>query len=456
MPLTTGLVKQGLVADPAGVASAINTLFSEKKLSPKGVVVSLAGLRSVLRIVTLPKLKASMLDEAIRHEAEREMPVPLDELYISRQTLRSGDPEQRHLVLGVPRDLLDSQVRTLARAGVKARSVNLKPLALARAVNREEALIMNLEQDVCDLVVVADGVPATMRTVMLRGNDVALEDTISQVTGELSRTVQFHNSSNPGRSLGPATPVFLTGLLATDAAARYLVKAAIDNPIETLAPPLECPPELPVAQYAVNIGLALGGASSILPLSLGGARSEVINPNVLPGGRGTLPLSPARMLYPAAAVVFIVLMLIMYQMKSGSQAEIASIQDELATVNWQVSEASRPADPLVASISEAQAEVSRIKAERLSILGALNTSNLGDSLLRVISALPPGVGLTSIIQTEDEISLGGTANSRPRVADYVVALEQTGLFSEVYAASLSSGEDGSIAFTILGHVDATQ
>ena len=51
IPLAAGLVKQGLVADPAKVSSAINTLFSEKKLRRRGVVAGLTGLRSVLRTV---------------------------------------------------------------------------------------------------------------------------------------------------------------------------------------------------------------------------------------------------------------------------------------------------------------------------------------------------------------------------------------------------------------------
>jgi len=457
LPLPAGLVKQGLVVEPARVSSAIDTLFSEKKLPKSNVVAGLTGLRSVIRILTLPKLKKSLLEEAIQHEAEREMPVPLAELYLSRQLLGAEGSERRYLVLGVPRDLLDSEIRTLASAGIRPRNVSLKPLALARAANREEALIINLELDAFDLVAVVGGMPAAMRTVMLRGKEMAPEDVIGQVTDELSRTIAFHNSSHPEHPLGPATPVFLTGLLATDTTTSYLVKAAIENPIESLAPALECPPDLPLAQYAVNIGLALARTPARSVASLATARPRVVNPNVLPTKYATQTLSLAHALYPIAAITLVVLALLMYQINSTSEADIAGIQDELNAVNQQLGTVSDVDDPLAASIDKAEAEAEQLNEQRVSILSALATSNLGSNLQLVLGALPRGVRLTSISETEDDISLDGSADDRHSVADYVVALERTGLFSEVYATSVSGAvEDASIAFSVQGTIDTAQ
>ena len=457
LPLPAGLVKQGLVVEPARVSSAIDTLFSEKKLPKSNVVAGLTGLRSVIRILTLPKLKKSLLEEAIQHEAEREMPVPLAELYLSRQLLGAEGSERRYLVLGVPRDLLDSEIRTLASAGIRPRNVSLKPLALARAANREEALIINLELDAFDLVAVVGGMPAAMRTVMLRGKEMAPEDVIGQVTDELSRTIAFHNSSHPEHPLGPATPVFLTGLLATDTTTSYLVKAAIENPIESLAPALECPPDLPLAQYAVNIGLALARTPARSVASIATARTRVVNPNVLPTKYATQTLSLAHALYPIAAITLVVLALLMYQINSTSEADIAGIQDELDAVNQQLGTVSDVDDPLAASIDKAEAEAEQLNEQRVSILSALATSNLGSNLQQVLGALPRGVQLTSISETEDDISLDGSADNRHSVADYVVALERTGLFSEVYATSVSGAvEDASIAFSVQGTIDTAQ
>ncbi len=447
MPLAPGLVKDGLIADPAKVSLAIDSLLLERKVPKRRVIASVSGLRSAPRILSLPKIKSKLLGEAIQNESEREMPVPLDELYLSWQLIGARDSEHQFLVLGVPRNLLDTEVQTLAQAGIKPQVMNLKPLALARAVHREEALIIDLEPENFDLVVVVDGVPVVMRTVISRGEGVMLEDRIRQLTDELSRTVDFYNSSHPEHTLGSATPAFLTGPLADDTTACELVKAAIGNPIETLAPPFEYPASLPVAEYAVNIGLALGQALAKTAGNSATAHLPVANPNVLPQEYRPRPLSPTRILYPLAAILLLGLLFFVLWMKIGSEANIAGIQSELDSVNQQLLQMSQFVD----TVNGTEAEADSLKEERESILG---TGGFTDSLQYVLGSLPSGVQLTSITQTEDKISLYGDADNSSGVTSYVAALEQTGGFSTVYVASLS-GSGSSTTFSIVCVISST-
>ena len=81
--------------------------------------------------------------------------------------------------------------------------------------------------------------------------------------------------------------------------------------------------------------------------------------------------------------------------------------------------------------------------------------NLSDSLQLVLDALPQGVRLTSITETEDQINLDGNADNRSSIANYMIALEQTGAFSKVYAASLG-GNETTATFSIVSGSDTTQ
>jgi len=385
------------------------------------------------------------------------MPVPLEELYLCRKLLDAKDSEQRFFVLGVPRDILDTEVRTLAQAGIRPDIMNLKPLALARAVNREEALIIDLEPETFDLVGVVGGIPLIMRTVTSRAEGMTLEDRVPQLTDELARTLQFYNSSYPDHPLGPTTPVFLTGLLADDDAACDLVKAAIDSPIETFIPSLKCPLELPRAQYAVNIGLALRQASSRKTANPGTARLTVVNPNVLPQRYGPQRISPTSILYPLIAMGLAALLFFMYQWRVDVGTEIANISNELVSVNRQIDKMREVTITTAAAIDVTEAEADRLEGERESILAALSTSNLSHSLQLVLDAVPEGVQITSIHQTAEQISLGGDADRESSVADYVLALERTGVFSTVYVAPLSEGDDDTpVTFSIIGDRAANQ
>lgn len=463
IPLAPGLVKRGFIYDSAGVSSAINTLFLEKKLPRNGTIVSLTGMRSSIRIFSLPKLKSDLLEDAIRHEAEREMPVPLEELYLSRQRLDSKGAAQRYLILGIPRELLDTEVRTLTQAGIRPRVINLKPLALVRTANREEALIIDMEPDTFDLVVISGGIPVIMRTVISRGEGMVFEDRIPQLKDELARTIEFYNSSLPEHPLGPTTPVYLTGLLADDVSACDLVKAAIDSPIEKLAPPGRYPPDFPLGQYAVNIGLARRQSASKKSTVPGGVRLPVVNPNVLPQRYGPQPISPTGILYPVAAMGLIALLFFMYQWRLGGEAQIASIQDEMVSVNRQIDDMREVVVRTAAAIDDTEAEIDRLEQERESILAAvaalldLGPSNLSWSLQNALDVLPRGVQLTSIDETADQITLVGNTDKKSSVADYVLALERSDLFGTVYATYLSEVDaEPPVIFSIVGDIAATQ
>src|SRR4030042_922891 len=97
---------------------------------------SARGLRSIPRILELPKMKPQMMEAAVAREAKREMPVPLDDIYLSWQPLAASNGHQRVFALGVPRDTLDPLLRAIAVTGRRAHAVDIKPLALARAVDR--------------------------------------------------------------------------------------------------------------------------------------------------------------------------------------------------------------------------------------------------------------------------------------------------------------------------------
>ena len=96
-----------------------------------------------------------------------------------------------------------------------------------------------------------------MHTISPRGEGATLEDNIHRLADELTKTVVFYQSSHPENQLSPATPLLITGGLAGESATGGLLQAEVEYPVEPLIPPLEFPPDLPIALYAANIGLAL-------------------------------------------------------------------------------------------------------------------------------------------------------------------------------------------------------
>lgn len=187
--LEPDMVKEGLIIDPAAVSEMIKQLLANQGIREKDIIASLSGFQSVQRIPDLPKLSSQLMEDALMREAKRTMPVSLDQLYLSWQTLKDGDETQQVFLLGTPRNLMDAAVICLRQAGISPRTMELKPLALARMVNYPEALIIDIEEENADIIVMSGGIPTIMRTLSLR-MDHSLNRRLQYLIEEFERTLR--------------------------------------------------------------------------------------------------------------------------------------------------------------------------------------------------------------------------------------------------------------------------
>ena len=259
LPLEPGLIEKGLVRDPVQMALALETVFREQQAPKEGVIVSLTviGLGSTSQIFDLPKMRPNVLADAVNREARRAMPMPVDELYLTYQVVGEKRDMQQVYVLGVPRDLVDAQITAFQTAGIKLQAMDLKPLALVRAIDREDAVIADLESESFHVIVVKDSIPDITRSAVLHGGGLDPQQKAHRLVEELTRTIDFYNHSHPEKRLEPTVPVFLTGELLNMGTVREIIQAQVGYSIEDPTPPLTYPETLPLPQFMVNIGLAL-------------------------------------------------------------------------------------------------------------------------------------------------------------------------------------------------------
>jgi len=255
--LEPGLVQEGLIVDTDAVGKAIDQLLIDNDASRKRIVTALTGLRAIPRILTLPKIKASLLDDAVRREARKEMPLALDTLYLSWQTVAEKGDQRQIYLLGVSRELLDAHYRALETAGAPPSATDLKPLALVRAVGQTEAIIADLEQESLTIVLVVEGVPVIMRSFPFDSATGPVAQKVQQLTDELTQTIRFYNESHRSDPLLQTTPVYLTGAIMTDPEVVANLRVMLDRTIEVPGCPMEHPADFPVPPFLVNVGLAM-------------------------------------------------------------------------------------------------------------------------------------------------------------------------------------------------------
>jgi type IV pilus assembly protein PilM len=254
--LPPGSMRNGQVVLPQVFGPALVELFAKVHAPRRSSVVGLSGQRSLVRILNLPSVDPKSLDETVRREARRELPLPLDDLYLSWQVI--GDQTSSRLqvfTLGVPRETLDTCMTGLRAAGVQPRAMDLKPLALARAVNLPDVLIADAEATTQDVILVREGTPIIVRSIAPPSVARTPADQADALAAEVQRTLDFYNSSMASGRSAWSPVVCLTGILGDNEAVhqRLGTRWTLVQP----APPLPVPPDFPLLPYLTNIGLAL-------------------------------------------------------------------------------------------------------------------------------------------------------------------------------------------------------
>ena len=257
------MFQEEVVSNPQALGAAVKQLMSSSGMKDRRVVASVSSLYSVSRMVTVAgPMEQPVTEEAVLEAAEQVMPLSVEELYLSWQTIAPGEGGQHVLMVGVPRDVIDSEVRALRMAGLNPYILGLRTLALARAVNRKDAIVLNIDNASFDVVMVVNGAAEVLRSTAWQPSDLSVEERAEKLVSALNMTVSFHNSHHPLSPLTPDAPLFITGNLSVERALIEQIGGEIAYAIEPMSPALEYPEHLPVSQYAVNIGLALKGTAS--------------------------------------------------------------------------------------------------------------------------------------------------------------------------------------------------
>lgn len=181
VPTPTGAVEAGVILDRAAVAGALGALLRQARIRAGRAVLSVTGQNVLARVLRLPPIPEDEVKQAIRWEAERHLPFPVDEAVIDAQTVREvSEHDQRQievLLAAAPEGLVLAHIETLESARIYVEAVEVGALAMARALDHETGrgthALVNLGASTTDVAVVRDGVPQFTRTILIGGDQIS-------------------------------------------------------------------------------------------------------------------------------------------------------------------------------------------------------------------------------------------------------------------------------------------
>jgi type IV pilus assembly protein PilM len=432
-PLEPGLVTQGLIVDEAKVADKVRQLFRETGAKANKVITAVSGHDSLYRIISMPELPEAVLPEAVRREARRAIPTPLEEVYFSYQRLSAPKGESRIFLVTFPRNLVDSLVRTLRQADVKPYNMDLAPLALCRIPNEPRAIIINARLDHLDVMVLADKLPQVIRRLVLPGEAESLEERLPLIAEEFNRTVAFYNSGHMEQPLDSTVPVYVCGELAEKPETWESVVSRTGYPVSLLPSPVEVPAGFNFNEFMVNIGLAF---KELLPAK-GEGNFSLVNFNALPEAYVPPGFSIVRVLIPVIAAIGIGLIIFLVISIQSNRADIPALRYQVASAQYSVDQLRQEIDNLQAQVGKVNAIANELSA-RLSAMEEGRDSIYLD-LQEIVNLAEGKVSLGSVSHGGNSITVAGKASDVDSIYEYARALRSSPMFSKVWVDSISGG-----------------
>ena len=191
-----GLVRDGEIGDAEQVASAIRQLWKRAHVGRRHVSIGIANQKVVVRPVELPYMSEEELRGAIQFQVQEFIPIPVEDAVLDFQVLEDFTGEDgarmvRVLLVAAQKEMVNSFVEVIVRAGLEPEAVDLVPFALIRSLSdtggslpdpnvRGEAIV-DIGAGLTNIVVHEGGIPRFVRILLVGGN--AMTETLAAGLG---------------------------------------------------------------------------------------------------------------------------------------------------------------------------------------------------------------------------------------------------------------------------------
>ncbi|RTI09673.1 pilus assembly protein PilM [Thermus scotoductus] len=182
-PTPPGMLVEGVIAEPQALAQELKELLAEARTKKRYVVTAVPNPSVILRTLQVPKMPLKEMEEAVRWEAERYIPFPIDEVVLDFAPLdplaEVADGEQVEVMVGAARqEAVASLLEALRGAGLTPIILDVKPFAglypleaQLSSVPEGVSVAVEIGAESTSLVLLKGDRPLAVRILTLSGKD---------------------------------------------------------------------------------------------------------------------------------------------------------------------------------------------------------------------------------------------------------------------------------------------
>ena len=252
---------EGAPGDVLRLAGQVHDLVVDAGIDARRCRMTLPDEAAVSRTVVLPPMPPRDLGRAMRYAAERHLPFPAHRASWSWDVVERSPSGQRVYLVATWIDVAERYEQMARAAGLRPEVLEPRSIAVARALGREEAVLIEGGRGRLQLTLVLEGRPAFVAEASAGPTDRQRREALEQLLQRAYRhQAAAGTSGEGGRDPSRGRP---SGRLAPLVIAGDLETAEPDLPLPALraselaAGRLAAPAGFPAGAYLANLGLAM-------------------------------------------------------------------------------------------------------------------------------------------------------------------------------------------------------
>lgn len=179
-----GVVVDGEIVNKSELLKIIEKALKEakpKKIKTKKVRIALSESKSFLRLVSMPQMEETEINEAIKWEIEANIPLTLSQVYYDWQLVKDIFPENtgeiKILVLAAAKRVVDQYLDILEEFGLEVVGIESETTALTKSLVSENSavktsLIINIDKDKTSFIFAIKNVPCFTSSVPISEKNI--------------------------------------------------------------------------------------------------------------------------------------------------------------------------------------------------------------------------------------------------------------------------------------------
>lgn len=203
------------------IAEALRDLLTKSKVKSRQVVSALPGFSVFNSVIKLPEMNESEIASAVKWEARRYVPFPIENMVLDWKQLKEEYQETskpkdlvnqrgeiRVLLTAAPKSLVNKYLEIFSIAGLKLKSLETESFALMRSLvgnDKSTIVVVNIGSTATDISVMSNGLPVLNRSFDIGGRAITSSIASSLNVG-LDRAEQFKRDLSLSSKMGDEVP----------------------------------------------------------------------------------------------------------------------------------------------------------------------------------------------------------------------------------------------------------